>query len=258
MNNREFLSILKRVADLGVDDARGTSKLSILHGAIANDLQDRLDKEVPNKFYVYAKGRSDVKKDIINKEQKVSGRYYAKNVDITVRIGPEKDDKVVAGFELKFPMSSFNKNSNNQFENLLGNVANLRSVPSSPLYFLILIMPTSVPVYSNGSTGLSGRIIQSFEHIGRTQIKKYGILSSDDTERMLHTPTAQLFYSLEFPNVDFTSGITTNKEYSELFKLSPLRLHDPSEFADFEEGAVINDYERFIERVKHAILAKGL
>lgn len=258
MNNNDFLKILKTVAALGVDDARGTSKLAILHGAIANDLQKRLDNESPDKFFVYAKGRSEIKNDKVNKEQKVKGRYYAKNVDITVRVGPKENDPVVAGFELKFPMSSFNKNSNNQFENLLGNVANLRSTLKSPLYFLIIIMPTHVPVYNNGKGGLSGRVIKSMEHIGKTQLKKYGILSSDDPKVMLHTPTGQLFYNLDLPDITFNTGITTNAEYSQLFKAGNLTLHDPSDVAEFSEGAIINDYERFIERVKHAILAKGL
>lgn len=258
MDNEEFFKVLKLVADLGVDDARGTSKLAILHGAIANDLQNRLDAEIPDTFFVYAKGRTKSKKDRINKEQKVVGRYYAKDVDITVRRGPEPDADVVAGFELKFPMSSFNKNSNNQFENLLGNVANLRSGSATPLYFLILIMPTHVPVYKTGTGGLAGRVINSIEYIGKTQLHKYGILSSDDAEIMYHTPTAQLFYNLDFPEIKYTSGVTTNAEYAKLFKNGKLTLHNPADVAEFKDGAVVNDYERFIERVKHAILAKAL
>src|SRR5690554_590456 len=92
---------------------RSNEKLKVLHGFIAEDLQNRLGKE----YIVKSLGFKD------GKEEKITGRYMDKNVDITVI----KNKKKIAGVAVKFVMSNYSQNSNNYFENMLGETANIRS-----------------------------------------------------------------------------------------------------------------------------------
>ncbi|MDR0899877.1 MAG: hypothetical protein LBM27_05935, partial [Lactobacillaceae bacterium] len=232
-------------------DPRGTSKLDILHGKIAKDLKHFLDKNaLPGDHYkVYAKGFEDERFD---HEFKVDGRYYPKNVDITVL---DKNDTVIAGFELKFPMSSFNKNSNNQFENLLGNTANIRSSNHGMLYYLILITPDAVPLFQSAEFP-ENRIVKGMEKIGLKQLKKYAILSEDDSDVYFHTPNKSLIYFITLPKLsNLELGKTTAKEYSEAYQNGGIIINNDLN-DKFKDGTILNDYENFIQRVVFQILGK--
>lgn len=56
------------------------------------------------------------------KEMKLDGRYIDKVVDITIL----KNSKPIAGIGVKFVMQNYSQNSNNYFENMLGETANIR------------------------------------------------------------------------------------------------------------------------------------
>ncbi|WP_049757049.1 hypothetical protein [Mycoplasma crocodyli] len=75
------------------------------------------------------------------KEIKIPGRYIDKTVDITI----SKNDSVIAGIGVKFVMSNYKQNSNNYFENMLGETANLRS--NNIPYFQIFILPELIPYF---------------------------------------------------------------------------------------------------------------
>ena len=62
------------------------------------------------------------------------GRYINKNVDIVIY-----KRTVIAGIGVKFVMQNYSQNSNNYFENMLGETANIRSknIP----YFQIFVIP---------------------------------------------------------------------------------------------------------------------
>ena len=64
---------------------------------------------------------------------------YDKKVDITIT----KQNKPIAGFAIKFVMQNYSQNSNNYFENMLGETANIRSnrIP----YFQIFIILDNLP-----------------------------------------------------------------------------------------------------------------
>ena len=64
-----------------------------------------------------------------------------KAVDIAVC----QDNKVLAAVGFKFVMSNYKQNSNNYFENMLGETANIRcnNIP----YFQILVIPKELPYF---------------------------------------------------------------------------------------------------------------
>ena len=126
MNNQEFLEVIRRSFEIFVEcgTSRSTAKLKPLHGAIARDLAVKLGPEYEVWSQGYGKG----------KEATVEGRYVDKDVDITIK----KGDETLAGIGVKFVMQNYSQNSNNYFENMLGETANIRcnNVP----YFQIFII----------------------------------------------------------------------------------------------------------------------
>ena len=113
MDNQEFLTVVgnsfKKFLETG---SRSNEKLKILHGAIAEDLKERLG----NGYYVQSLGVGN------GKELKLYGRYIDKAVDITIL----KNCNPIAGIGVKFVMQNYSQNSNNYFENMLGETANIR------------------------------------------------------------------------------------------------------------------------------------
>ena len=134
MDNKEFLKVVgesfKKFLETG---SRSNEKLKILHGAIAKDLRQRLGTG----FSVCSLGIGD------SKEMKLEGRYIEKAVDITIL----RNENPIAGIGVKFVMQNYSQNSNNYFENMLGETANIRcaNIP----YFQIFIIPDKLPYYKN-------------------------------------------------------------------------------------------------------------
>ena len=129
MNNTQFLECITKSFLKFLDTgSRSNEKLKILHGAIAKDLSIRLG----DNYQIKSLGFSD------NKEGKIKGRYIDKDVDITIY----KDSEPIAGIGVKFVMQNYAQNSNNYFENMLGETANIRSnrIP----YFQIFITSKEV------------------------------------------------------------------------------------------------------------------
>lgn len=140
--------------------SRSNAKLKVLHGAIAQDLSERLGKDYQIKSLGFEKGS----------EGKISGRYINKNVDILV----EKENKPIVGIGIKFVMQNYSQNSNNYFENMLGETANIRSknIP----YFQIFIIPETLPYYKKEG------MTKDWENFKIHHIEKYRTLSNDNQE----------------------------------------------------------------------------
>ena len=129
MDNQDFLkTITASFNKYLTTGSRSNEKLKILHGAIAKDISSRLNN--PD-FTVLSLGYNN------GKEGTISGRYLNKKVDITI----SKKQKIIAGIGVKFVMQNYSQNSNNYFENMLGETANIRSnkIP----YFQIFIISKS-------------------------------------------------------------------------------------------------------------------
>ena len=89
MNNNQFLQIIKTsFIKFLRTHPRSNKKLIILHGAIADDIRNRLGKE----YVVKSLGIGD------SKEGKMDGRYIKKKVDILI----SKNENDIAGIGVKF------------------------------------------------------------------------------------------------------------------------------------------------------------
>ena len=235
MNNQEFLAAIRRSFESFIEcgTSRSTAKLKPLHGAIAQDLATKLGK----RYEVWSQGYGN------DKEASVTGRYVNKNVDITVK----RNDNVVAGIGVKFVMQNYSQNSNNYFENMLGETANIRcnNVP----YFQIFIILDKLPYYENNG------VIKKWETFTDHNISKYVMMSRDNTDVYLHTPTKTLIF---VAHVDEAHPQPKNKvQYLNFYHNNDWDIIiSTHRYAEFGKAVIMNDYESFLEKVYHAILAQ--
>lgn len=233
MNNLEFLKKVKESFDkFLITGSNSNEKLKILHGSIAADLQSKLGDE----YVIHSLGFGD------GKESNILGRYMSKNVDI----GIEKNGNIIAAIALKFIMQNYSQNSNNYFENMLGETANIRTTGKP--YFQIIILPTKVPYYEDGGK------LQKIEIIQEHHLNKYIKLSNDNTGVYFHTPNKTLFYFIDFPEIP--NNIENRKDYNNYYvENSDFNVCEGTQKYEFGDLFVYNDYEKFIEKIIHAILS---
>lgn len=228
LTNDDFLKVLEDAFSEYINtSARSNKKLYILHGAISKDLASRLGPE-------YRVASLGVYND---KEETIKGRYMDKKVDITI----SKMGKVLGGIAVKYVMSNYGQNSNNYFENMLGETANIRC--NKKAYFQIIILHKYMPYFDN-----NGRITK-MEEIKQHHVEKYLKLSEDNPEVMMHTPTKTLFMLVDH---EIHGTFEYKGDYNEFFSIREnvkIRLSDDP--YSFDESVVYNDYESFINKVAH-------
>ncbi len=233
LTNTEFLHIISESFHdfLKSGTSRSTAKLKKLHGAIAKDLHERLG----NEYQVWSQGY------LYEKENFIMGRYLNKRVDITVK----KGDKSVAGIAVKFVMQNYSQNSNNYFENMLGETANIRC--NHCPYFQIFIILDKLPYYNNEGE------IRRWESFSLHNISKYEVLSKDDINVYYHTPNKTLIFVIHIPD---NENIKTKKEYLSFYKENQFNMEiSNNKYYDFSNSVILNDYEKFMEKVFHTIMA---
>ena len=232
MDNQEFLNVVgnsfKKFLETG---SRSNEKLKILHGAIANDLKKRLG----GSYSIQSLGIGN------GKEMKIEGRYIDKAVDITIL----KKTKPIAGIGVKFVMQNYSQNSNNYFENMLGETANIRA--NKCPYFQIFIIPDKIPYYKNDGT------FQKWEEFTEHNSAKYLTLSNDDIQTSIHTPTKTLLFVIHLPEIE--GEIRNKNEYaSEYSENENFRIcESQTQYGNFSSAVIYNDYEDFAEKVVHYI-----
>lgn len=232
MDNQEFLIVVgnsfKKFLETG---SRSNEKLKILHGAIAKDLKNRLGIG----YSVQSLGIGN------GKEMKIDGRYIDKAVDITIL----KGTKAIAGIGVKFVMQNYSQNSNNYFENMLGETANIRcaNIP----YFQIFIIPDKLPYYKNDGT------FQKWEEFSFHNSSKYLTLSQDDIQTSIHTPTKTLLFVIHLPEIK--EDIKDKKEYVDYYSnYDDMSVRESQmQYGKFSSAVIFNDYEDFASKVVHYI-----
>lgn len=211
--------------------SRSNEKLKILHSSISNDLIVLLGPEYVVKSLNIGDG----------KEGSIQGRYINKNVDIVIL----HNSNVVAGIGVKFVMQNYSQNSNNYFENMLGETANIRSknIP----YFQIFVIPEKMPYYKN-----SGQW-DKWEEFSLHNSKKYLILSQDNIDNYLHTPTKTLLYVVKFPDIDV--DIETKEDYFNYYKNYQNLFIEKSfrDFGVFGTSLIHNDYVVYMKKITNYI-----
>lgn len=233
LTNDEFLKVLSNSFSAFLDSgtSRSTAKLKPLHGAIAKDLSEYLGKE----YTISSQGFGD------DREKNIQGRYYDKRSDITV----SKGDEIVAGIAVKFVMQNYSQNSNNYFEGMLGETANIRS--NGYPYFQILIIFDHLPYYSKSKN------IEKWEEFDINHESKYVKLSQDNTYLYFHTPNKTLIYII---HVRTNDDIKTKSEYEDYYKtLDEMPTLSETSTDGVGNSVIINDYEKFREKVFHTILS---
>lgn len=240
MTNEKFLEVIKEsfATYLCVGTSRSTAKLKTLHGHIATDLEELLGKE----FIIKSQGYGN------DKEGSINGRYYPKNVDITI----QKDNKPVAGYAVKFVMRNYSQNSNNYFENMLGETANIRA--SYIPYFQVFIIFEKVPYYSNGGE------FKRYDIISAHNLEKYMALSKDDPGTFIHTPDKTLVVLVKLKERDTFYNFRNSKEYADYYR-GIINDSDLMEYSNkikdhFNDSVIYNDYEDFIKRTYHIIMGR--
>ena len=232
LNNQEFLNVIRESFKtyLSIDTSRSTAKLKVLHGKIAKDIMELFGSE----YTVLSQGVGN------DSEGSIQGRYYPKNVDITV----SKNGKPVAGYAIKFVMRNYSQNSNNYFENMLGETANIRA--NSVPYFQIFIIFEKVPYYKSGGA------FQKYDILSEHNLEKYFALSKDDPSSFLHTPDKTLLIVLQLkeksPSHKFIDSKDYAKYYNSVITDSDLLSYSKKIEDIFDDSVILNNYETFIKK----------
>lgn len=145
--------------------ARSNKKLFSIHKWFA----EIIAKQLGNGYSVRSLGMGG--------EFKINGKYYPKTLDISIF----KKNKIIATISFKFVTSNYKQNSNNYFENLLGETANVRRVNVGFAHFLVLRAHT--PYYDKNKGNLRGKE------------KKIEIINDSDLSKYI-----KLFNDLDFPH----------------------------------------------------------
>lgn len=228
MDNQEFLEVITcSFKTFLMTGSRSNEKLKILHKAIATDIIHRLGGE----YSVKSLGINDGREEIIK------GKYIDKKVDITIM----KKGRPVAGIGVKFVMQNYSQNSNNYFENMLGETANIRC--SNTPYFQIFIIPDKLPYYKNNGE------LQKWETFTEHNSSKYMVLSRDDVQTSIHTPTKTLLYVIHLPEIG--RAVSNRSEYNTYYSnLDDMMVCESEEvYGDFSNAVIYNDYENFAKKV---------
>lgn len=233
-----FLKVVSNSFEAFVDSgtSRSTAKLKPLHGAIAKDIAMMLG----NQYVVKSQGYGD------DKEACIEGRYVDKKVDITIE--KKCDDgtvNAVAGIAVKFVMQNYSQNSNNYFENMLGETANIRS--NRCPYFQIFIILDKLPYYNREKD------LVKWETFTSHNAEKYVILSNDNVDVYFHTPNKTLIYVVHVTDNEY---LCTQEEYMEYYRSLDDGVSESSQnFEDIGGSVIVNDWQQFLSKVYHTIMA---
>ena len=231
MNNLEFLQIIKESFLTCLKTSpRSNEKLKILHCAISVDVKKRLND---NKYTLKSLGYGT------GQEQKVKGRYVDKAVDITIL----ENGTSIAGIAVKFVMSNYSQNSNNYFENMLGETANIRCARIP--YYQVFIIPDKIPYYDKANH------IKHWEKISEHNLSKYINLSHDNIDMFLHTPN-KTFIGIIHLSGDSTD-IKTKQDYSDYYLEHDFEVTYSTNDINFGTSIIYNNYELFAEKITNGI-----
>ncbi len=233
LNNQTFLQAINDSFNefLQSGTSRSTAKLKPLHGAIARDLAERLSSDYQICSQGYGKG----------KEAKMRGRYMDKAVDITVKY----KGIAMAGIAVKFVMQNYSQNSNNYFENMLGETANIRC--GNHPYFQIFIILDKLPYYDKQ------KHIKHWETFSDHNISKYMALADDNTDAYFHTPNKTLVYVIHIPD---NEQLKTLSEYVSYYQFLDFNITlSTHQYEPFGQSVILNDIEAFMDKVYHTIKA---
>jgi hypothetical protein len=136
------------------------------------------------------------------KEKTVEGKYYPKDIDITVMEG----EKPVFCLGIKFVTSNYKQNANNYFENMMGETANIQATQLPYAQFIVLRHET--PYYKKNETEIPSKI----EIVNDKDISKYLKLMLDNPQA--HRPN---YLGIQLININGKTGKVTLIDLDKFF-----------------------------------------
>lgn len=216
---------------------RSNEKLVGLHGFIAKCLEKELGADkICSRYSIKSLGYNDGKEGIIR------GVYYDKKVDITIY----KDSNPIAGIAVKFVTSNYSQNSNNYFENILGETANIRSNNIS--YFQIFLITDKIPYFNKYGK------IKKYERLSVHNLEKYLELSEDKPTLYYHIPNKTFIGIFTIDN--FPIWITNKDDYINYFSNNNFLFSFSKNNLNFGPSVIYNDYASFIKEVCNSIITE--
>ena len=218
---------------------RSPEKIVPIHGCIARMIADKLD----SRYKIVSKGYEG------NKEYRISGLYYNKDMDIVVLC----DNKPVGAIGFKFITSNYSQNSNNIFELMVGETVNIKTVGVKVMQVIILKRKT--PYYSSRHK----RFIK-MESISDNNLSKYMKLVEAQSE---FSPDLLLFGFIDsgdearIESAIYNNEIINRSEFnsSELLPLVDVNLvkyeSSNKDLEDFinQHGNIDNFIQKFVNMI---------
>jgi hypothetical protein len=200
--------------------ARSNQKLKPLHKFIAETVQ-----------HTWGKGFEICYLGDASKEATIEGKYYSKDIDITV---VNDKNKAVFCVGIKFVTSNYKQNANNYFENMMGEAANIQALGNLP-YAQLIILRHEMPYYSKNETEIPSKI----EIINDKDIQKYLKLVFDNPQS--HRPTSMCVPIVDIDETNYKAKFTNlEKAFSkEIADLLSTKLSLKTFFED------INNYKNY-------------
>lgn len=160
--------------------ARSPKKLIPIHGYFASILS----KIFGNKYEIFYMGKD-------SKELTVQGKYYPKDIDITVT----RNNIPIFCLGIKFITSNYKQNANNYFETMMGETANIQTcgIP----YAQLIIFRAKTPYYEKNEN----RKARKIEIIKDKDMQKYLNLQFDNPQA--HRPN---YLGIQFVDIDEKIG----------------------------------------------------
>lgn len=176
--------------------ARSTQKLKPLHDFLASTLLNIWGTEYKVKYLAEN-----------NKELKVAGKYYDKNIDITIT----KNNKPIFCVGIKFITSNYKQNSNNYFENMMGETANIQANQLPYAHFIVLRRET--PYYAKNTLVQEAKESVKTEIINQHDLQKYVNLMYDTVQS--HRPFATAIILIDINEEDSSVQIVDAEQIFE-------------------------------------------
>jgi hypothetical protein len=156
-NEQEFIQSIsdsfKKYKEYG---ARSNEKLKPIHTFLAQTLL----KIFGSNYEYHFLGEN-------SKELTVEGKYYPKDIDITVT----HNKVAIFCMGLKFVTSNYKQKANNYFEGMMGETANIQrnNIP----YAQVIILRHETPYYKKGADEQKDKIPSKIEKINQKDLSKY-------------------------------------------------------------------------------------
>lgn len=224
-NEGNFLTALSQsFKNYLVYGARSTEKLKPIHSFLAGTLQNIFGQG----YEIHYLGKN-------SKEFTVEGKYYPKNIDITVT----NNKKPIFCLGLKFVTSNYKQNANNYFENMMGETANIQrqNIP----YAQVIVLRYETPYYEKDLNSQKNKVPSKVETLNEKDLSKYVKLAFDTQQA--HKPFAIGILLVEINETTYqVQKIKANNVLDDKFanilesKLSVLNMfQEISRFKDYLE-----------------------